>query len=32
MPARDGSRLDNIPLAEFIARVQERILTRSSRL
>jgi threonyl-tRNA synthetase len=29
---RDGSRADNIPLAEFIARAKERITTRSSQL
>ena len=29
---RDGSRADNIPLAEFIARARERISTRSSLL
>jgi threonyl-tRNA synthetase len=29
---RDGSRADNIPLAEFIARAKERIATRSSQL
>jgi threonyl-tRNA synthetase len=29
---RDGSRADNIPLAEFIARARERIATRSSAL
>lgn len=29
---RDGSRLDNIPLAEFITRVEERITSRSSLL
>ncbi len=29
---RDGSRRDNIPLAEFIARAKERIATRSSQL
>jgi threonyl-tRNA synthetase len=28
---RDGSRSDNIPLAEFIARANDRISTRSSR-
>jgi threonyl-tRNA synthetase len=30
--ARDGSRLDNIPLAEFLARATDRIATRSSQL
>jgi threonyl-tRNA synthetase len=29
---RDGSRQDNIPLAEFIARVKDRIATRSAAL
>jgi threonyl-tRNA synthetase len=29
---RDGSRADNIPLAEFIARAKDRIATRSSQL
>jgi threonyl-tRNA synthetase len=29
---RDGSRQDNIPLAEFIARAKDRIGTRSSQL
>jgi threonyl-tRNA synthetase len=29
---RDGSRQDNIPLAEFIARAKERIVTRSGQL
>lgn len=29
---RDGSRADNIPLAEFTARAQERIASRSSQL
>lgn len=29
---RDGSRADNIPLAEFIARAQDRIAKRSSEL
>jgi threonyl-tRNA synthetase len=29
---RDGSRVDNIPLAEFIARAKDRISTRSSQL
>ncbi|MFH1908863.1 MAG: His/Gly/Thr/Pro-type tRNA ligase C-terminal domain-containing protein, partial [Chloroflexota bacterium] len=29
---RDGSRQDNIPLAEFVARVKERIAKRSSEL
>lgn len=29
---RDGSRADNISLAEFIARAKERIATRSSQL
>jgi threonyl-tRNA synthetase len=29
---RDGSRADNIPLAEFIARAKNRISTRSSQL
>jgi threonyl-tRNA synthetase len=29
---RNGSRADNIPLAEFIARARERISTRSSQL
>jgi len=29
---RDGSRQDNIPLAEFIARARERISSRSSAL
>ncbi len=29
---RDGSRADNIPLAEFIARARERIATRSNAL
>jgi len=29
---RDGSRKDNIPLAEFIAQVQDRIQTRSAQL
>jgi threonyl-tRNA synthetase len=29
---RDGSRADNIPLAEFITRAKERISTRSSEL
>jgi len=29
---RDGSRSDNIPVAEFIARAKERISTRSSHL
>jgi threonyl-tRNA synthetase len=29
---RDGSRADNIPLAEFIARARDRITTRSSQL
>lgn len=29
---RDGSRADNIPLAEFIARAKDRISTRSSKL
>ncbi|MEZ0395547.1 MAG: threonine--tRNA ligase [Anaerolineales bacterium] len=29
---RDGSRADNIPLAEFIARAQERIATRANAL
>lgn len=28
---RDGSRADNIPLAEFIARAKDRISTRSSK-
>ncbi|MDP2993524.1 MAG: His/Gly/Thr/Pro-type tRNA ligase C-terminal domain-containing protein, partial [Anaerolineales bacterium] len=28
---RDGSRADNIPLAEFIARAKDRISTRSSQ-
>jgi threonyl-tRNA synthetase len=29
---RDGSRADNIPLSEFVARVTERIQTRSAQL
>ena len=29
---RDGSRADNIPLAEFIARAKDRITNRSSQL
>ena len=29
---RDGSRQDNIPLAEFIARAEDRISTRSGQL
>jgi len=29
---RDGSRADNIPLAEFIERAKDRITTRSSQL
>jgi threonyl-tRNA synthetase len=29
---RDGSRQDNIPLAEFIARARDRISTRSSQI
>ena len=29
---RDGSRKDNMPLAEFIAQVQDRIHTRSAHL
>jgi threonyl-tRNA synthetase len=29
---RDGSRKDNMPLAEFIAQVQDRIQTRSAQL
>jgi threonyl-tRNA synthetase len=29
---RDGSRQDNIPLAEFLARAKERVETRSSEL
>jgi threonyl-tRNA synthetase len=29
---RDGSRADNIPLAEFVARATERIQTRSAQL
>ncbi len=29
---RDGSRADNIPLAEFIARAKDRIASRSSQL
>jgi threonyl-tRNA synthetase len=29
---RDGSRQDNIPLAEFIARASDRISTRSSQI
>jgi threonyl-tRNA synthetase len=29
---RDGSRADNIPLAEFIARAKERITNRSGQL
>ncbi len=29
---RDGSRADNIPLAEFIARAKDRISTRSANL
>jgi threonyl-tRNA synthetase len=29
---RDGSRADNIPLVEFIARARDRISTRSSQL
>jgi threonyl-tRNA synthetase len=29
---RDGSRQDNIPLAEFIVRARDRIATRSSQL
>jgi len=29
---RDGSRQDNIPLAEFLARAKERIASRSSEL
>ncbi len=29
---RDGSRADNIPLAEFIARAKDRIATRSNAL
>ncbi len=29
---RDGSRADNIPLAEFTARAKERIQTRSAKL
>jgi threonyl-tRNA synthetase len=29
---RDGSRADNIPLAEFIARAKERITSRSGQL
>jgi threonyl-tRNA synthetase len=29
---RDGSRADNIPLAEFIARAKDRIATRSGQL
>ena len=29
---RDGSRADNIPLSEFIARAKDRIATRSSQL
>jgi threonyl-tRNA synthetase len=29
---RDGSRADNIPLAEFIARAKDRISTRSSQI
>jgi threonyl-tRNA synthetase len=29
---RDGSRQDNIPLAEFIARAKERIVTRSGQM
>ena len=29
---RDGSRADNIPLAEFIARAKDRITKRSSRI
>jgi threonyl-tRNA synthetase len=30
--ARDGSQQNNIPLSEFMARVQEKIATRSSQL
>jgi len=29
---RDGSRADNIPLAEFVGRAKERIATRASQL
>jgi threonyl-tRNA synthetase len=29
---RDGSRADNIPLAEFIERAKDRITKRSSEL
>jgi threonyl-tRNA synthetase len=29
---RDGSRQDNIPLAEFIARASDMISTRSSQI
>jgi threonyl-tRNA synthetase len=29
---RDGSRADNIPLAEFVGRARERIATRASQL
>jgi threonyl-tRNA synthetase len=29
---RDGSRKDNMPLAEFVAQVQDRIRTRSAQL
>jgi threonyl-tRNA synthetase len=29
---RDGSQLNNMPMAEFMARVQEKISTRSSQL
>jgi threonyl-tRNA synthetase len=29
---RDGSRADNIPMAEFMVRAKDRITTRSSQM